>query len=80
MPCVGLQCVIMVFANHTHFIFCLQINKSQAQFIRKFTHCQGRQSFGSVVVDLLFNVLPIVCVCLCFVMHYFVSILVLKSS
>ena len=37
-----------------------------------------------VVVDLLFNVLPYclreLCVCPCFVMHYFVSIIVLQSS
>ena len=39
---------------------------------------------GSVVVDLLFGVLPIVCgssvFCLCFVVHCFVSVLVLRSS
>ena len=38
---------------------------------------------GSVVVDLLFNVLPIVCelcVCLCFTIHDFASILILQSS
>ena len=38
----------------------------------------------SVVVDLLFGVLPNrcggFCVCLCFVVHYFVSFLVLQSS
>ena len=36
-----------------------------------------------VVVDLLFNVLPIVCwnsACLCFGMHFFVSFLDLQSS
>ena len=39
---------------------------------------------GSVVVDILLNVISIVfrefCVCNCFVKHYFVSILVLQSS
>ena len=72
MPCVGLQCVTVVFAIQSHFSFCLQLNKSQAQFIRKFTHCQGRQSCGSVVVDLLFNYFPLsvfvvvlLCITLC---------------
>ena len=37
---------------------------------------------GSVVVDLLFNLTPIVGVCNCsmFVVRYFMSILVLQSS
>ena len=39
---------------------------------------------GSVVVDSLFNVAPIVCedyvFCLCFVVHYLVSFLVLQSA
>ena len=39
---------------------------------------------GSVVVDLLFNLPPIVCggfcVVLCIAMHYFVSYLVLQPS
>ena len=47
MPWVGVQCVIVVFPDHTHLRF-----------------------GGSIVVDLLFYVPPIVCggscVCLCF--------------
>ena len=42
-----------------------------------------QKQLGSVIVDQLFDVLPIVCVslfCLCFGMHYFVSFLVLQSS
>ena len=39
---------------------------------------------GPVAVDLLFNVLPMVCggfcACVCIVLHYFVSFLVLQSS
>ena len=65
MPWVGLRCVTVVLADHTHFIFCLQLNKSQAQLIRKFTHCQGRLSCDSVVVGLLFNVLPLLVGVLC---------------